>query len=1373
MHLIIDLLGLQQSTPAHFREQLNLVRQALQQPNYTWSVLLHATAPERIELLRCTLQPELTDAQIKVFNPCSLTDANQPAINQCIYRALLNSYSVTGVVTTSVQVDLVQASELAYQALEQQLHTPLSLADLPNRPAASTALDSPKKPRLAYVSPIPPEETGIASYSAELLPHLAEHYQLIVINDQHSSADIWLAQHYQIETSQWLEDNPDAYDRVLYHIGNSPFHAHMLLSLPKIPGVVVLHDFYLGDVTWYNQAKQQQQHGFSQALYQSHGYCAVQHFSHSATPHSAIQTYPANFPILTQALGCIVHSQHAIDLAQQWYQAEITSSMYKVAHLRAVHTADKAAALQQLGYSNDSLIVSSFGFLGASKGNLELIEAWIKANLHKHPQAHLVFVGALTDPTFNQQLLELKNTYPEAKNIHITGFAAPTTYQAYLAASCLAVQLRSFSRGETSGTVLDCMSYGLPVIINQMGSMAELDPNSCYTLPAEFSVEQLSQALVTLLHDPQQRQQLGQYAQHKLAQEHHPQRCAARYQSIIEQCYAQPKGQYAIPYAQLAPYLAELNNQQLQSLAQTLNANFAQPSAQATLWLDVSVIAHNDYKTGIQRVVRALTLALLEDASPWRIEPVYLAEKNGRWTYHHAANYSCELLNMASHWATESPVDMRSGDSFLGLDLAGGYVIQAERQGLYQALKTQGVYVSFMVYDLIPVLYPDFYAPADSQGHRDWLLAISQAHQAICISQAVADDLTNWLKSNQPNALEYLHIDSFHLGANLNASAPSRGLSESQHDLLQTMRCQPSFLMVGTLEPRKGHWQTLKAFELLWQQGHTLQLVIVGQPGWMTEALVHELNQHPELGQRLIYLEAASDQLLEQLYQQAHALIAASYCEGFGLPLIEAAQYQLDIIARDIPVFREVAGEHAYYFSAERPEQLANSLLDWLVLFQQKQHPSVKGMPWLTWQDSAKQLKQLLQKKERKAPLTISNGLPQPQLLIDITGTYFNDLKTGIERVTRALLLAFLQQPPSGYRVLPVYLSDTGGTWQYLYATNYLKRLGLTSTSHSPAANSPLTVQAGDILIGLDIAGERLIQASQADIFRQLMAQQVRCYFLLHDILPIEMPKVFPVQADVSHHRWLKEICQLDGVICVSNTVAENLQAWVQQQHDINPNLAITYSHHGADIASSSPSTGLPDSATTVLSLLQSKPSFLMVGTIEPRKGYLQTLKAFSLLWKQGIDINLVIVGNEGWTALEEHLRRDIPDTVKVLTQHPEYQKRLFWLKGISDEYLNQLYKQCTCLIAASYGEGFGLPLIEAAQQGIPIIARDITIFREVANDHAFYFDRKEPEALAEAVKGWLKLYEKNSHPRSDDMPWLTWKESAKNLMDIVLGKNS
>jgi glycosyltransferase involved in cell wall biosynthesis len=89
-------------------------------------------------------------------------------------------------------------------------------------------------------------------------------------------------------------------------------------------------------------------------------------------------------------------------------------------------------------------------------------------------------------------------------------------------------------------------------------------------------------------------------------------------------------------------------------------------------------------------------------------------------------------------------------------------------------------------------------------------------------------------------------------------------------------------------------------------------------------------------------------------------------------------------------------------------------------------------------------------------------------------------------------------------------------------------------------------------------------------------------------------------------------------------------------------------------------------------------------------------------------------------------------------------------------------------VIAASYGGGFGLPLIEAAQHKLSIIARDIPVFREVAGEHAFYFNATEPEQLSQSLEQWLDLYANNRHPRSDAMPWMTWEQSETQLIGLL-----
>jgi glycosyltransferase involved in cell wall biosynthesis len=404
---------------------------------------------------------------------------------------------------------------------------------------------------------------------------------------------------------------------------------------------------------------------------------------------------------------------------------------------------------------------------------------------------------------------------------------------------------------------------------------------------------------------------------------------------------------------------------------------------------------------------------------------------------------------------------------------------------------------------------------------------------------------------------------------------------------------------------------------------------------------------------------------------------------------------------------------------------------------------------------------------------TIAATLPLPRrarrLFLDVSATSLIDRKTGIERVARALTLALLGAAPGGYRVEPVYLSNAGGGWRYRYARGYT--LGLLEGPADVLADEIVEPECGDVLIGLDISGDLLIQAERVGLYADYRNLGVRVYFMVHDLLPITMPDVFPPGADERHAEWLKAVSKFDGAICVSQAVADDFASWLKDsglESSGRRPFRIACSHHGADLENTAASRGLPDNAEWTLGQLQSRPSFLMVGMIEPRKGYLQVLEAFTQLWRQGLEINLVIVGKEGWTDLPDEMRRTIPETIRKLRSHPELGKRLFWLEGISDEYLEKVYTASTCLIAASYGEGFGLPLIEAARHKLPIIARDISVFREVAGDHAFYFKGNDPEALAYGIGEWLSLRDRNNHQKSDDMPWLTWKESAATLLQCL-----
>jgi glycosyltransferase involved in cell wall biosynthesis len=136
----------------------------------------------------------------------------------------------------------------------------------------------------------------------------------------------------------------------------------------------------------------------------------------------------------------------------------------------------------------------------------------------------------------------------------------------------------------------------------------------------------------------------------------------------------------------------------------------------------------------------------------------------------------------------------------------------------------------------------------------------------------------------------------------------------------------PTFLVVGTLEPRKSQATVLDAFELLWQRGDASRLILVGREGFGSHVLARRILRHPERGRRLIWLSKASDADLELCYRNATALINVSRHEGFGLPIVEAQHRGLAVIASDIPVFREVGGDRVAYVPPDDEIALAKAI---------------------------------------------------------------------------------------------------------------------------------------------------------------------------------------------------------------------------------------------------------------------------------------------------------------------------------------------------------------------------------------------------------------------------------------------------------------
>lgn len=832
-------------------------------------------------------------------------------------------------------------------------------------------------PRLAYVSPLPPERTGIADYSAELLPALAAYYEIDLIIDQIKVDGDWLHEHCTLHDAAWLRANADQYDAVLYHIGNSSYHSYMVELMDDVPGIVVLHDFYISDLNRTMSGRDNSHRRTLQTLYYAHGYPALNEPLSEATAFD----YPVNRKLLQQAKGVIVHSKVSLRLAHQWY-CETAGNDWALVPLlreRAVEQ-DREQLRQALDLPQDAFVICSFGLLGVTKLNHKLLRAWLDSELALDPTCLLVFVGVAGETPYCNDVLKTIADSGLGARIRVTGWCDNVMFKQYLACADLAVQLRTLSRGETSATVLDCMNNRLPAIVNANGSMADLPQDAVYSLPDEFEDIELTRAIEHLWRHPEQRRALGEKGREVIEQFHDPEYCAGLYhQAIIEfsaradshdQSLRAAMKELSAPVLEGVTYAdpghMKIVEDALLVMADELLQGKPDPLQPRQLLLDITATCQVDRQTGIERVARALTLAMLaEPPAGYRVEPVYLSHSGGQWHYRYATAYTAGLLGLSREIADQG-IDFAPGDQLVTLDVSGQSLVLASEAGVFQRLQNNGVSCKALVFDLLPVLHPEFFPPDANVYFGDWLATVGKFDGLICISDTVAQDMQRWLKEHHAERADVVGIEHFHLGADLSHTAPSTGLPDNARQVLKSLSSRPSVLMVGTLEPRKGYLQAIEAFSLLWEEGADVNLVIVGRAGWQQlpveqqrsiPQLLERLNNHPQKGRRLFWLEGISDEFLEQVYSGVSGLLAASENEGFGLPLIEAAQKGLPILARDIPVFREVAGEHAAYFQAEVPSQLAIAITQWL---EQGCQPPSTAMPWLTWRQSADNLQHVL-----------------------------------------------------------------------------------------------------------------------------------------------------------------------------------------------------------------------------------------------------------------------------------------------------------------------------------------------------------------------------------------------------------------------------
>lgn len=331
--------------------------------------------------------------------------------------------------------------------------------------------------------------------------------------------------------------------------------------------------------------------------------------------------------------------------------------------------------------------------------------------------------------------------------------------------------------------------------------------------------------------------------------------------------------------------------------------------AHPRIYFDVTHLVNSNLKTGIQRVVLSLYQAVKREfGASYEVCQVYLCYLKEKEAWHFC-HYDPVLKSVSSEVVVPGPDDI-----FLGVDL-NALIIKPVNSGLFKDWKRRGVRVGFFVHDILPIEHPEWWPVGADKNHELWLRAVlNVSTHVICVSETTLRSVQKFCADRQISNNDIV-LKSVRLGSDLE-TLPSfqEGLSlqpEHRHILNSTK----TFTMVGTIEPRKAHEGVLDAFELLWDQGTEAALVFVGKHGWQREQLIQRIENHPLYGSRLLWLRNLSDEALGEVYSASNYVVQASFAEGFGLPIVEAMQAGKRVIARDIPIFREILGSAGIFFA--------------------------------------------------------------------------------------------------------------------------------------------------------------------------------------------------------------------------------------------------------------------------------------------------------------------------------------------------------------------------------------------------------------------------------------------------------------------------
>ncbi len=365
--------------------------------------------------------------------------------------------------------------------------------------------------KIAYVSPWPPQRSGIANYSYEIVRYLKEYVDitLYIDNEPECSMD---SLGLPLKHISALPKDKEKYDLIVYHIGNnSKFHKEIYRIAWQYPGIVVLHEFNIHPFLADAFLNTEDEYLYADALKEGYGEAGASSYENvkSKKIHPDIWEFPLCHALIKRSIATIVHSQWVKKQLQGINNVFVVPHGSKDKSNITVNNFDNSIQ-KSLKISEQKFTIATFGFVNRLKRIPEILQA-IKILVEKGYPLQFIIAGEILDPSLKIQ--EKINSLGLSENTIVTGYLTDEDYERLLQLSDIVLNLRYPSLGESSGALMTALGQGKACIVSNYQQFSEFPDSVCWKVDiGDLEIPLLVAYLEELMRNPAARKQLGKNA---------------------------------------------------------------------------------------------------------------------------------------------------------------------------------------------------------------------------------------------------------------------------------------------------------------------------------------------------------------------------------------------------------------------------------------------------------------------------------------------------------------------------------------------------------------------------------------------------------------------------------------------------------------------------------------------------------------------------------------------------------------------------------------------------------------------------------------------------------------------------------------------